>query len=155
MKHTTWMAIADVIAQQESKCISRQVSAIIVKDDKIVSTGHNGTASGQPNCCDVNDHLVHDGKCGDFVSPEAAHEHHVWSNDNEIHAELNAIMYANPQDRAGATLYTTLEPCANCAKAIANSGITTVIYKEEYHRTAATVRENLRKKVQVYKLSEL
>ena len=91
MKHETWMSVAHVIAKGESKCISKQVCAIIVKDDRLKSTGHNGTPKGQPNCCDVNAHLLD--ADGNYTSGTAADEHHKWSKQNEIHAEINAIMY--------------------------------------------------------------
>jgi len=35
-----------------SKCVSRKVGAILVKDGRVISTGYNGTLSGAPNCCD-------------------------------------------------------------------------------------------------------
>lgn len=154
MKHTTWMNVAKTIAASESKCLSRQVCAIIVKDGRLQSTGHNGTPPKQPNCCDVNAHLVDTN--GIFVNQEARDKHHHWSLENEIHAEINALLYASPEERNGATLYTTLEPCKDCAKAIAGSGITTVIYNEEYPRTPQAARDILlRANIAVYKLDEL
>lgn len=143
MKHETWMNVAHVIAKGESKCISKQVCAIIVKNDRLKSTGHNGTPKGQPNCCDVNTHLLNED--GVYIRDKATDEHFLWSKQNEIHAEINAIMYASPEERNGATLYTTLEPCEDCAKAIAGSGITTVIYAEEYTRTPQAARDILQR----------
>lgn len=154
MKHSTWMAVAETIAKGESKCISRQVCAIIVQNDRLKSTGHNGTPPGQPNCCDVNAHLLN--VKGIFKDKDHADRHHKWSLKNEIHAEINAIMYCSPEDRKGATLYSTLEPCADCAKAIAGSGITTVIYKQEYPRTPQDARDILKNaNIAVHKLSNL
>ena len=51
--------------------------------------------------------------------------HSAWSKVNEIHAELNAILFAarNGSSIDGATMYVTLSPCPDCAKAIAQSGI--------------------------------
>ena len=133
MKDSTWMKLANVIAEEESKCISRKVAALIVNNDRLVSTGHNGTPSKQPNCCDVNAHLLDANGC--FISTKESEEHHAWSNTHEIHAEINAIMYCSPEQRVGAVLYTTLFPCCHCAKAIAGSGITKVVYGELYPRT--------------------
>jgi dCMP deaminase len=156
MKHTTWMAIANVIAQEESKCISHKVGAVIVKDNRIVSTGYNGTPTKQPNCCDVNKHLVHNGEFQNFVSEEAKHDHHTWSVLNELHAEHNAIMYASPEDRKGATLYCTLQPCQQCSVLIAGSGITKVIYETEYHRTPVASLEVLKRAgIEVIKIEEI
>ena len=49
-----------------------------------------------------------------------------------LHAEINALLkldYNNPKDKV---MYLTLSPCEYCAKAIVNSGIKKVVYKEEY-----------------------
>lgn len=135
MKHTTWMGIAKLIAEQESKCISHKVGAVIVKNDRIVSTGYNGSPSKQPNCCDVNKNLVHNGEFQNFVSDESREAHHKWSMLNEIHAEMNALLYASVQDKQDATIYTTLQPCYMCSLLIAGSGIKRVIYEQQYHRT--------------------
>lgn len=134
MKHSTWMKIAYDVAD-ESKCISHHVGAVIVKNDRIVSTGYNGTPAKQPNCCDVNAHLVHNKTLQQWVSEDAKVQHHHWSQMHEIHAEMNALLYSAPIDREGATLYSTLQPCYTCSLLIAGSGITKVIYDKEYPRT--------------------
>lgn len=142
MKHSTWMKIAKIVAD-ESKCISHRVGAVIVKNDRIISTGYNGTPSKQQNCCDANSHLVNSG-FQDWVSDEARHEHHTWSQLHELHAEHNALLYANPIDRDGATLYCTLQPCFVCSLLIAGSGIKRIIYDTEYHRTPAEALDVLK-----------
>ena len=38
-----------------SKCVSKQVGAVIVKDGRILSTGYNGTPAGYQNCSDFWD----------------------------------------------------------------------------------------------------
>lgn len=144
MKHSTWMKIAYDVAD-ESKCISHHVGAVIVKNDRVVSTGYNGTPSKQPNCCDVNSHLVHDKTLQQWVSDDAKVEHHHWSQLHEIHAEMNALLYCSPLDRVGATLYSTLQPCYTCSLLIAGSGIKRVIYDKEYARTPPEALEVLKK----------
>ncbi len=134
MKNSTWMKIAEVVAE-ESKCISQHVGAVIVKNDRIISTGYNGSPSGQPNCCDVNQHMVHDGEFQQWISEDVKHDHHQWSQMHELHAEHNAILYSRPEDRHGATMYCTLQPCYMCSLLIAGSGISKVIYRTEYQRT--------------------
>ena len=155
MKHSTWLKIAQAVAE-ESKCISHKVGCVIVKNDRVLSTGYNGTPSKQDNCCDVNSHLVGSKGFQDWVSEEAKHEHHEWSNLHEIHAEMNALLYSAPKDRIGATLYSTLQPCYTCSLLIAGSGITQVIYEKEYPRTppeAIAVLKNAG--IVVNKLSDL
>ncbi|AXC38820.1 UNVERIFIED_ORG: dCMP deaminase [Escherichia phage CMSTMSU] len=126
---------------EESKCISQKVGCVIVKNNRVLSTGYNGTPSKQPNCCDANEHLVNGGRFQDWVSDDAKHEHHEWSNIHEIHAEMNALLYSSPTERQGATLYTTLQPCYTCSKLIAGSGIARVIY----HKVILALHQKLLK----------
>ncbi|AFA44768.1 cytidine/deoxycytidylate deaminase family protein [Klebsiella phage phiKp_21] len=155
MKHKTWLNIAKAVAE-ESKCISHKVGAVIVKNNRILSTGYNGTSSGAVNCCDANSHLIHNNEFQNWVSDEAKHEHHEWSNIHEIHAEMNALLYSSPQERQGATLYSTMQPCYTCSKLIAGSGITNVIYEKEYPRTPPEAIEVLKDAgITVNKLSDL
>ena len=72
-----FIKIANEIASA-SKCVSKQVGAVIVKDGRILSTGYNGTPPGYENCCD-------------HWNNEYTSEHHEWSKTYEIHAEMNAI----------------------------------------------------------------
>lgn len=141
MKHSTWMKIAQVVAD-ESKCISHHVGAVIVKNDRIVSTGYNGTPSKQPNCCDVNKELAPSFQ--EWTSDDAKVQHHDWSLHHEIHAEMNALLYSSPSDRIGGTLYCTLQPCYTCSLLLAGSGVKRVIYEKAYHRTPEAAEEVLR-----------
>jgi len=107
-----------------SKCVSKQVGAVIVKDGRILSTGYNGTPAGYENCRDHWD--------GKYTS-----EHHEWSKTYEIHAEMNAIIWAARKGISieGATIYVTLEPCSECSKNLIASGIKRIIYAKEYEHT--------------------
>ena len=80
-KDIVFIKIAKTIAEL-SKCVSHQVGCIIVKDDRIISMGYNGTPAKYTNCNE---------KFSTYTSRE---EHHKWSKTHEIHAELNAILYA-------------------------------------------------------------
>lgn len=89
-----------------------QVGAVIVKDNRVISTGYNGYFSGVPHVSiNVNDHEV-----------------------NTVHAEQNAIAHAakkgTPIDQS--TIYVTHYPCINCAKMIIASGIKEVVYMHDY-----------------------
>ena len=107
-----------------SKCVSKQVGAVIVKDGRILSTGYNGTPAGYKNC---NEHW--DG--------EYTKEHHDWSKTYEIHAEMNAIIWAARQGISieNATIYVTLEPCSECSKNVIASGIKRIVYLKPYEHT--------------------
>ncbi|HIP29697.1 MAG TPA: dCMP deaminase [Sulfurospirillum arcachonense] len=111
-----------------SKCVSKQVGAVIVKDGRILSTGYNGTPAGYTNCCDHWN--------GEYTS-----EHHEWSKTYEIHAEMNAIIWAAREGISikDATIYVTLEPCSDCSKNIIASGIKRIVYDKSYEHTNSDV----------------
>lgn len=124
------------IVGQQSKCVSWKVGAIIAKDGRIISTGYNGTPSGQCNCREhaMNQNWLKSGGTFRYLDPAHRKDHSEWSMKNEIHAELNAILFAARHGTSidGAEMYVTVSPCAQCAKAIANSGIKKLYYCEEY-----------------------
>jgi len=102
--------------------VYKKVGCIIVSGGRILSTGYNGTPSKYTNCCD-------------YWNNEYTEEHHDWSNKYEIHAEMNAIIWAARQEISidGSTLYCTLEPCVQCTKNIAASGIKKIVYDTHYN----------------------
>jgi dCMP deaminase len=111
-----------------SKCVSKQVGAVIVKDGRILSTGYNGTPAGYQNCCEYWDN-------------QYTNEHHEWSKTYEIHAEMNAIIWAAREGISikDATIYVTLEPCSECSKNIIASGIKRIVYEKAYEHNNSEV----------------
>lgn len=122
-----FLKIAEEIASA-SKCVSKQVGAVIVKDGRILSTGYNGTPAGYTNCSEHWD--------GAYTK-----EHHEWSKTYEIHAEMNAIIWAARKGISieGATIYVTLEPCSECSKNVIASGIKRIVYDKAYEHTHSAV----------------
>lgn len=135
-KDEYYLTIAQAVAKR-STCIRRQYGAVIVKDDEIISTGYNGSARGEENCCDI-------GTCW-------REEHHIPHGEQyekcvAVHAEQNAIISAARRDCIGATLYLAgLEdgvpikspaPCLICSRMIKNSGIVRVVTEAEYESQA-------------------
>lgn len=120
-----FMGIA-MLSAERSKDNSTQVGACIVNsDNKIVSVGYNGMPIG----------------CNDDDMP--------WERTGETaldtkypfvcHAELNAILNSNIGNLSGCTVYVTLFPCNECAKAIIQSGIKKVVYySNKYADTEST-----------------
>ena len=110
-----YLEMASVWARN-SYCKRRQVGALLVKDRMIISDGYNGTPSGFENQCEDEN-----GVTKPYV----------------LHAEANAItkVAKSGNNSAGATLYVTASPCVECAKLIIQSGITRVVYLDEYRLT--------------------
>jgi dCMP deaminase len=111
-----------------SKCVSKQVGAVIVKDGRILSTGYNGTPTGYTNCVE-------------HWEGEYTKDHHEWSKTYEIHAEMNAIIWAARKGISieDATIYVTLEPCSECSKNLIASGIKRIVYEKAYEHTNSDV----------------
>lgn len=116
--YITWdeyfMGIA-MLSGMRSKDPSTQVGACIVsQDNKILSMGYNGFPKG---CSDDEFPWTREG---------AALENKYFYS---THSELNAILNYRGGSLEGAKLYVTLFPCNECAKAIIQSGIRTVVYE--------------------------
>ncbi len=107
-----YMKMARIWAEN-SYCERRQVGALLVKNQMIISDGYNGTPSGFPN------------KCEDETNTSFPYV---------LHAEANAITKVARSNNSseGATLYVTASPCIECAKLIIQAGIKRVVYGEKY-----------------------
>lgn len=125
-KHEYYLNIARAVATR-STCLRRQYGAVIVKDDQIVSTGYNGAARGEENCCDL-------GEC--WREAHGIPHGEQYEKCVAVHAEANAILSADRAAMIGATLYLAgfengleikAEPCAMCARLIKNARIAAVI----------------------------
>ena len=123
------MTAAEVYAEL-SYAKRKKVGCVIVKDDRIISIGYNGTPSGWDNECEYTT-LWKDGK--QLSSPILVTKPEV------LHAETNAIakLASSTESGEGATLFlSSFSPCMDCAKLIYQSG--TVSYT---HLTLPTNRE--------------
>lgn len=121
---------ADILTTLESRstCRRLQVAALLVKDDRIISMGWNGTTMNNTHC---TEHF------GAHNEEDFLKEHHDWSMKNELHAELNAIAFAAKQGIStnGSDLFVSISPCVNCANLIIAAGISRVYYKKMYDRS--------------------
>ena len=111
-----FMGIA-LLSAQRSKDSNTQVGACIVNQEhKIVSVGYNGMPTG------CNDDDMPWEREGDFLNTKYPFV---------CHAELNAILNRSAGSLQGCSLYVTLFPCNECAKAIIQAGIRTVVYDSD------------------------
>lgn len=110
--------MAELIAER-SKDPSTQAGAVIVNQQKIIiGLGYNGFPHG------ISDDDLPWERQGSFLETKYAYV---------VHAEENAIYNSNAQTK-GCTIYTTLFPCNECAKAIIQNGISEVVYtSDKYH----------------------
>lgn len=111
------MKAAEVYSQLSS-AKRLQVGAVIVKENRIISIGYNGMPAGWTNECETTDEYGN----RPVTKPEV------------LHAETNAIakVARSSESCEGATIYTTHQPCLDCAKLIYQSGISRVVWKHPY-----------------------
>ena len=114
------------LSGMRSKDPNTQVGACIVSNDnKILSMGYNGFPCG----------------CSDDDFP--------WEREGDVldtkyafvtHSELNAILNYRGGSLEGTKLYVSLFPCNECAKAIIQAGIRTVVYaSDKYNGTPTNI----------------
>ena len=124
-----FMGIA-LLSAQRSKDPNTKVGACIVDSDKkVVSIGYNGMPKGLDE---------------DQLS---------WNTNDDLdskylyvcHAEFNAILNTrNGSALKGCTLYVTLFPCNECAKAIIQTGITELVYLDNKYESTTTTRASIK-----------
>lgn len=107
-----YMRMAEELAKA-SKAEKLKVGALAVRFKRIIGEGVNGTPPGASNVCEDENFKTR---------PEV------------IHAEQNLIYKAarDGSSTAGATLFCTVAPCFECAKAISSAGFTSVYYRQQY-----------------------
>lgn len=116
-----------------SHCTRHKVACTIVQGRRPIATGINGTTSGHKNCDEVFTEVPEVDSDG---YEKYLEDHKRFSEENEHHAEANAISWCARKGIAveGAFIYTTLSPCLPCAKKIVSSGIVRCYYLETYDR---------------------
>lgn len=128
-KDAYYLTIASTVSLR-STCLRRQYGAVIVKDDRIIATGYNGSARGEPNCCDT-------GEC--WREANGIPHGERYEACKAVHAEDNAISQAG-RETIGATLYLAgregnrviaARPCMMCERKIKNAGIVRAVFSED------------------------
>ncbi|KDA45436.1 ComE operon protein 2 [Ligilactobacillus animalis] len=106
-----------VLLSLRSTCTRLSVGAILVRDQRMIAGGYNGSVSGDKHCIDDGCYMV-DGHCL-----------------RTIHAEMNAVLqcakFGIPTD--GAELYVTDFPCLQCTKMLLQAGIKKIHYLRNYN----------------------
>jgi len=108
----TFMQIAETMAQ-ESHAKRMKVGSVLVKNDRIISTGINGTPKGFDNDCETIEGIT---------KPEV------------VHSELNNLLAAARAGICtdGTDLYCSWSPCYNCAIACISAGVRNFYYRNAY-----------------------
>jgi len=114
-----WLESCEFLASQFSTCAKRQYFAVVLAPNKrVIGVGYNGSPPGMEHCVD--------GACPRLYENSASGS----SYDNCIsqHAEQGALLWSDPALRQGGTLVVNGPPCMGCAKLIASSGVSRLVY---------------------------
>lgn len=132
-----YMNIA-IAVRERANCKGRRVGAVIVKDNRIVSTGYNGTPESLLNCLE--------GGCKRCSDPDRFPSGTGYDMCICVHAEQNAILssarFGIPLE--GAEVYTTLKPCFNCLKALLQVKVEKLFYLHKWEPREEQLGEQYR-----------
>jgi dCMP deaminase len=141
------------IAKLRSNCLTRHVGCVIVKENRQIATGYNGTPSGVKNCFEGGCL-----RCLQRVKGEIGS-----GKDLErclcMHAEANAILqcaiFGNTGSTRGSTLYSTYAPCLECSKMAVSIGIAKVVSLARYPEDGSVLLSDANVKVITMETIEL
>ncbi len=116
-----FMGIA-LAVRARANCTGRRVGAVIVRENRILSSGYNGTPSKMANC--------EDGGCHRCAHPQDYAPGEGYDLCICVHAEQNALLAAARFGVAieGCSLYSTLQPCFGCLKEMLQAEVREVCY---------------------------
>ncbi|MFA5763499.1 MAG: dCMP deaminase family protein [archaeon] len=128
-----YFMLSAVIAATRSSCTKFHSGTVIVKNKRIIASGYNGPAPGIESGFDLG--YCRKEKAGvDWTSKGTGH-------CLATHAEANAIIQNHEKNLNGAKMYSLHFPCNECAKLIASSGISEVVYLKMYKEEVPMAQE--------------
>ena len=129
-----YMGIAMAV-RKKANCLGRKVGAVLVKENRIVSTGYNGTPEGMTNCLD--------GGCVRCKNKETYAASVGYDVCICVHAEQNVLITAArfgiPVE--GGVVYSTLRPCFDCTKAMLQAKVNTIYYIHDWQHPIGTLQD--------------
>lgn len=116
-----FMGIAMAV-RERANCLGNKIGAVLVLEDRVVSTGYNGTPEGMDNC--------DEGGCRRCAKREKYGSGKGYDVCICVHAEQNALMSAARFgiSVAGSTLYSTMRPCFGCTKELLQAQVSAAYY---------------------------
>lgn len=124
--------------RRRAACLKRNVGAVLVRDNRIIATGYNGTPQDMPNC-DEDERGCY--RCSHPEEFEAGTSYDLCIC---VHAEQNALLSAARFGTSveGSTLYTTVRPCFGCTKEALQAKVETIYYVHDWgHPDEALAKE--------------
>jgi dCMP deaminase len=129
-----YMGIA-IAVRRRANCIGNRVGAVLVREDRIISTGYNGTPQHMRNC--------DEGGCERCANRDRYPSSTGYDLCICVHAEQNALLssarFGIPVE--GSVLYTTLRPCFNCAKELLQARVHAVFFLHDWKPPADDLQQ--------------
>ena len=129
-----YMTIAMAV-RKKANCLGRKVGAIIVKENRIISTGYNGTPEGMTNCTDGGCERC---KNKDIYAKSTGYDVCIC-----VHAEQNALITAARFGNSieGSDVYSTLRPCFECTKAMLQAKVRTIYFIHDWKHPVESLQQ--------------
>lgn len=136
MSWQEYYANQSLLLASRSTCTRLSVGALIVRDNRVIASGYNGSVSGETHCIDEGC-LIQEGHCV-----------------RTIHAEVNAVLQCAKYGIAtqGSEVYVTHFPCLNCTKTLIQAGIKKVNYIEDYRNNPYALELLAKSQVEIHKI---
>lgn len=136
MSWQEYYANQSLLLASRSTCTRLSVGALIVRDNRVIASGYNGSVSGETHCIDEGC-LIQEGHCV-----------------RTIHAEVNAVLQCAKYGIAtqGSEVYVTHFPCLNCTKTLIQAGIKRINYIEDYRNNPYALELLAKSQVELHKV---
>ena len=111
-------------------CARRQVGCVLVDEShRVMSTGFNGVPPKWPHCRGNDGEIV---RCPGADAPSGTNLDLCVAN----HAETNALLQCKDVMRA-TTCYVTTSPCISCVKMLLCTGVSRIVFYDDYPQPEA------------------
>lgn len=124
-----WGLILAAAVAERADCTRRKVGAVMFSPDhRVLGTGYNGYPAGEPGC--LSDGACPRGRLTYDQLPTGTSYVNVENPCRALHAEENLCLEVSRESRRGATVFITDEPCENCQRVLAGSGIARAVWPD-------------------------
>jgi dCMP deaminase len=120
-----FMGIA-LAVRERANCLGSRVGAVLVLQERVISTGYNGVPEGMTNC--------DQGGCDRCANRDKYVSGTAYDVCICVHAEQNALIAAARRGTPveDSLIYTTTRPCFGCAKELLQAKVQAVYYLNDW-----------------------
>ena len=118
-----------LVVGERGTCDRGRSGAVLTKDNRIIMTGYVGSPPRLPHCDEAGHEMQERRHADGTVSKHCV---------RTLHAEENAMLHAAKfgVKIQGATMYSKMTPCINCARQMVACGIKRLVNLNDYHASA-------------------